>query len=67
MAHKESIALLRDVIPDLMDNAYYLVKFLQHSEDSEEELYQFLFHIFRCQVSGVRNDKQRRWNLTPDT
>lgn len=40
MAHKESIAILRDVIPDLMDNAYYLVKFLQHSENSEEELYQ---------------------------
>jgi len=40
IAHKESIAVLRDVIPDLIDNAYYLVKFLQHSEDSEEELYQ---------------------------
>jgi hypothetical protein len=21
--------------------------------------------LFRCQVSGVRNDEQRRWNLTP--
>jgi hypothetical protein len=27
----------------------------------------FLFHIFRFQVSGVRNDEQRRWHLTPDT
>jgi hypothetical protein len=30
----------------------------------------FLFHIFhiiRFQVSGVRNDEQRRWNLKPDT
>ena len=27
----------------------------------------FLFHILRFQVSGVRNDEQRRWHLTPDT
>ena len=34
----------------------------------------FVFHILRfkvsgvrCQVSGVRNDEQRRWHLTPDT
>jgi len=27
----------------------------------------FLFHILRFQVSGVRNDEQRRWHLTPET
>jgi len=27
----------------------------------------FLFHIFRFQVSGVRNDEQRHWHLTPET
>jgi hypothetical protein len=27
----------------------------------------FLFHILRCQVSGVRNNEQRRWHLKPDT
>jgi hypothetical protein len=27
----------------------------------------FLFHILRCQVSGVRNDEQRRWYPTPET
>ena len=37
--HEENIAILRDVIPDLIDNACVLVKFLQHSEGSEEELY----------------------------
>jgi len=30
-------------------------------------LIQFLFHILRFQVSGVRNDEQRRWHLTPET
>ncbi|MBW2246068.1 MAG: hypothetical protein JRF62_02495 [Deltaproteobacteria bacterium] len=25
----------------------------------------FLFHILRFQVSGVRNDEQRRWHLKP--
>jgi hypothetical protein len=25
----------------------------------------FLFHISRCQVSGVRNDEQKRWHLKP--
>jgi len=37
--YEESIAILKDVIPDLIDNAYFLVKFLQHSKGSEEELY----------------------------
>ncbi len=27
----------------------------------------FLFHVLRFQVSGVRNDEQRRWHLKPET
>jgi hypothetical protein len=34
---------------------------------TDEILIPFLFHILRFQVSGVRNDEQRRWNLTPET
>jgi len=30
-------------------------------------LISFLFLILRCQVSGVRNDEQRRCHLTPET
>jgi hypothetical protein len=30
-------------------------------------LISFLLYILRCQVSGVRNDEQRRWHMKPDT
>jgi hypothetical protein len=36
--YKNSISLVSDIIPDLIDNGSFLTKFLQHSEGSEEEL-----------------------------
>jgi len=41
LRHKNCIAIVKDVIPDIIDNAYFLVRFLQQSggTDSVDELY----------------------------
>lgn len=61
--YKESIAMVRDVIPDLIDNAPFLVKFLGNSEESEEGLCrktilmtQFLMALQKNHSNGIIED-----------